>query len=100
MLGINKIELKISIMADVLAIMLLTLLLQLSAQFWSLSNKQTTLSDVLSVDWFSLGAIATLCAAFYVTYWFINVSDRTSRMKAWYLVSCVLSVPALFIILN
>lgn len=100
MLKQNNVGAKISVMTDVLTVMSITLLLQLSVQFWSLSSKQTLLFEFISIDWFALGAIASICSAFYVVYWFIVISDRLARVKAWYMVGCLLSVPAFFTLLN
>jgi hypothetical protein len=100
MLKPHNVGAKVSVMSDVLTVMSVTLLLQLSVQFWQLSSKQTHAVEFIFMDWFFFGAIASICSAFYIVYWFIVVSDRLARVKAWYMVGCVLSVPALFTLLN
>jgi hypothetical protein len=100
MLKLNKVVAKVAVMADVLTVMSITLLLQLSVQFWQLSTKQVQAVEFISMDWFFFGAIASICSAFYIVYWFIVVSDRLAKVKAWYMLGCLLSVPALFTLLN
>lgn len=100
MLKLNNVGAKVSVMTDILTVMSIALLLQLSVQFWKLSAKPTQAVEFISIDWFFFGAIAAICSAFYVVYWFIVVSDRLARVKAWYMVGCLLSVPAFFTILN